>query len=157
MIPMIHISTPSPLGELHLLSDGSSLKALTWDADLAERWRAVVGTCPVLEKAVTQLNEYFAGARRDFELPLDPSGTEFQRRAWKQLCEIPFGKTWSYRQQAVAMGQPAATRAVGGANNKNPLPVIIPCHRVIGADGSLTGYGGGLSRKRILLEIEGII
>jgi methylated-DNA-[protein]-cysteine S-methyltransferase len=101
-----------------------------------------------------QLEEYFAGERREFELDLAPSGTPFQLSVWRALCAIPYGETTSYGEIAVAAGQPGAARAVGGANNRNPIPIVIPCHRVIGASGSLTGYGGGLPRKRQLLALE---
>jgi methylated-DNA-[protein]-cysteine S-methyltransferase len=104
-----------------------------------------------------QLGEYLAGRRRDFELPLDPRGTEFQRLCWDALLAIPYGETRSYGAQARAIGRPAAIRAVGRANHDNPIGVIIPCHRVLGADGSLTGYAGGLDMKRTLLELEGAI
>lgn len=104
-----------------------------------------------------QIDEYLAGRRRDFDLPLDPRGTEFQRLCWQALREIPFGETRSYGQMARTVGRPAAARAVGMANHDNPIGVIIPCHRVIGADGSLTGYAGGLEMKRRLLELEGVI
>ncbi len=101
-----------------------------------------------------QLEEYFAGERREFELDLAPSGTPFQLSVWRALCAIPYGETASYGEIAAAVGQPGAARAVGGANNRNPIAIIVPCHRVIGASGSLTGYGGGLPRKRQLLALE---
>lgn len=101
-----------------------------------------------------QLEEYFAGARHEFELELAPSGTPFQLEVWRALREIPYGETASYGEIAAAVGQPGAARAVGGANNRNPIAIIIPCHRVIGASGSLTGYGGGLPRKQRLLALE---
>jgi len=96
----------------------------------------------------------FAGQRTAFELPLAPEGTEFQRRVWAALQQIPYGQTWSYGELARHIGSPAASRAVGLANGKNPIALVIPCHRVIGSDGSLTGYGGGLERKRFLLDLE---
>ena len=104
--------------------------------------------------AAAQLTEYFSGARREFDLPLDPQGTDFQKSVWKALQDIPYGKTKSYKQIAEAIKNPKACRAVGMANNKNPIWIIIPCHRVIGADGSLTGYGGGLGMKEKLLKLE---
>jgi methylated-DNA-[protein]-cysteine S-methyltransferase len=103
-----------------------------------------------------QLAEYFAGRRRDFDLPLAPRGTAFQRAVWSELARVPYGRTISYGELADRVGRAGASRAVGGANNKNPLPIVVPCHRVIGADGSLTGYGGGLERKRALLALEGV-
>jgi methylated-DNA-[protein]-cysteine S-methyltransferase len=111
-------------------------------------------TNPLLVRAVAQLREYFAGKRRGFELPLDPQGTEFQYKVWKALSEIPYGETRNYRQIATAVGSPRAMRAVGAANGRNPLPIVVPCHRVIGADGKLVGYAGGLSVKKILLDLE---
>jgi methylated-DNA-[protein]-cysteine S-methyltransferase len=102
-----------------------------------------------------QLGEYFAGRRRSFSLTLAPDGTEFQRATWQALTEIPYGETVSYAELARRIGRPAASRAVGAANGANPLPIVVPCHRVIGADGSLTGFGGGLPIKRALLELEG--
>ena len=107
-----------------------------------------------LKPVVDQLDDYFCGNLMRFDLPLDPIGTEFQLKVWRALCRIPYGETRAYGQIARALGQPGAARAVGLANNHNPLPIIVPCHRVIGADGSLTGYGGGLPRKRKLLDLE---
>ena len=104
--------------------------------------------------AAAQLRDYFSGRRRSFDLPLDPQGTEFQRRVWKALSEIPYGETRSYRDIAAAVGLPRAVRAVGAANGRNPLPVVVPCHRVIGVDGKLVGYAGGLRLKKLLLELE---
>ena len=109
---------------------------------------------PVLERALTQLQEYFAGQRRDFDLPLDPRGTEFQLRVWQRLLKIPYGETTTYGALASELGDARASRAVGLANGSNPIPIVIPCHRVIGADGSLTGFGGGLAIKQQLLELE---
>lgn len=108
----------------------------------------------VLEKAVSQLEEYFEGKRMDFDLKLNPKGTEFQQKVWKSLIEIPYGKTISYKDQTKKLGDLKAIRAVASANGKNPLWIVIPCHRVIGTDGSLTGYAGGLARKKWLLEHE---
>ena len=104
--------------------------------------------------AVTQLDEYFAGSRRDFELPLDLQGTEFQVAAWNALVEIPYGRTASYGQQAASIGRPKAVRAIGGANGRNPVAIVLPCHRIVGADGSLTGFGGGIEVKKWLLDHE---
>jgi methylated-DNA-[protein]-cysteine S-methyltransferase len=109
---------------------------------------------PLLRRAGLELGEYFAGTRRSFTLPLSPQGTDFQRAVWAALLEIPYGETRSYGEIARAVGKPGAARAVGMANNRNPLPVFIPCHRVIGADGALVGYGGGLEKKRFLLALE---
>ena len=107
-------------------------------------------------QAAKQLNEYFEGTRKTFDLPLEPRGTEFQKKVWMALCEIPFGQTASYGQIAKRIGVPTASRAVGAANGKNPLPIVVPCHRVIGSNGSLTGSGGGLKNKSILLRLEGV-
>jgi methylated-DNA-[protein]-cysteine S-methyltransferase len=109
---------------------------------------------PPLPEVRRQLAEYFAGARRAFALPLAPAGTEFERRVWQALAAIPYGETRSYAEVARTIGRPAACRAVGRANGRNPIAVVIPCHRVIGSDGSLTGYGGGLDLKRFLLDLE---
>jgi methylated-DNA-[protein]-cysteine S-methyltransferase len=104
--------------------------------------------------AITQLDEYFNGARRDFELPLDLQGTEFQVAAWNALADIPYGRTASYGQQAASIGRPKAVRAIGGANGRNPVAIVLPCHRIVGADGSLTGFGGGIVVKKWLLDHE---
>lgn len=106
------------------------------------------------DDAITQLTEYFAGKRQTFDLPLAPKGTPFQQKVWAELCRIPFGKTISYAELAQRIGQPTAARAVGAANGKNPLPVVIPCHRVIGSNKTLTGYAGGVEIKASLLSIE---
>jgi methylated-DNA-[protein]-cysteine S-methyltransferase len=106
---------------------------------------------------VTQLEEYFSGQRRDFDLELAPQGTEFQLRVWNELTRIPYGTTISYGELARRLGNPDASRAVGTANGANPIPIVVPCHRVIGADGSLTGFGGGLKAKAALLELEGAL
>jgi methylated-DNA-[protein]-cysteine S-methyltransferase len=111
-------------------------------------------TTPLLREAERQLRAYFAGELRQFDLPLDPQGTPFQQQVWAALREIPYGEVRSYGQIAAAIGNPKACRAVGMANHRNPLPILIPCHRVCGSDGSLTGYGGGIERKKWLLELE---
>jgi methylated-DNA-[protein]-cysteine S-methyltransferase len=151
-----HLS--SPLGKLLLTSDGQSLTGL-FMTRLAERsapeaearWKQ--DDAPFRE-AVEQLNAYFEGEATSFDLPLNMVGTSFQRRVWRELCKIPFGRAISYAELARRIGQPSASRAVGGANGRNPVSIIVPCHRVIGADGGLGGYGGGLDRKRWLLEHE---
>jgi len=109
---------------------------------------------PLLRRAVAQLRAYFAGELRDFDLPLDPQGTDFQKRVWRELLNIPYGETRSYSFVAGALGAPKAVRAVGAANGRNPIPIVVPCHRVIGAGGALIGYGGGLPLKRLLLDLE---
>lgn len=112
---------------------------------------------PLLDAIAAQLDAYFAGERQSFELPLAPEGTDFQRSVWSALARIPYGATCSYATLAHSIGKPAAVRAVGAANGRNPIPIVLPCHRVIGADGSLTGFGGGLPTKRFLLELEGAL
>lgn len=118
-------------------------------------WRE--GEHPLLRRVAVQLEEYFAGARRHFDLPLVPRGTAFQRRVWHALADIPYGETTTYAALAARLGQPRALRAVGAANGRNPLPIVLPCHRVIGSDGQLTGFGGGIPTKRYLLELEGAL
>jgi methylated-DNA-[protein]-cysteine S-methyltransferase len=150
----------TPVGELALVEElingenKLTIVGLVGD-DLPED--AVSQKTALLAEAAKQLDEYFAGKRREFDLPLAPQGTEFQRAAWNALCSIPFGETRSYGQMAALIGKPKAARAVGGANNRNPIAVIIPCHRVIGANGAMVGYRGGLDIKEYLLKLEGII
>ncbi len=115
---------------------------------------AAISSDPLLLDAADQLRAYFAGELREFDLPLAPRGTEFQRQVWAAVSTIPYGATAAYSEIAAAIRRPSASRAVGAANGRNPLPVIVPCHRVIGAAGALTGYGGGLDRKRSLLDLE---
>jgi len=158
MIRYLH--TDSPVGPLLLAADDTGLRLIEFHAPrhparIGSDWRE--GDNAVLEATRAQLGEYFAGTRRGFELPLAPQGTEFQRRVWWALAEIPYGATISYAQLAARVGKPSATRAVGAANGRNPLPIVLPCHRVIGADGSLTGFGGGLPTKRFLLALEGAL
>jgi methylated-DNA-[protein]-cysteine S-methyltransferase len=148
----IYTTTPSPIGELLLTSDGSALTRLHMSPfDVEDAW---VRDDEAMQAYVDQLGDYFAGRRRDFDLPLAPAGTEFQQRVWAALQEIPYGETWSYLELATRIGNPKACRAVGLANGRNPIAVVVPCHRVIGANGSLTGYGGGMERKRVLLDLE---
>jgi AraC family transcriptional regulator of adaptative response/methylated-DNA-[protein]-cysteine methyltransferase len=125
-------------------------------AKLQHRAGAVIaaGRCQVIDQFASELDAYFGGTSPDFKTPLDPAGTEFELRAWKALLDVPPGQTRSYGQQAIALDQPTATRAVARANGANPISIVIPCHRIIGSDGSLTGYGGGLGRKRWLLDHE---
>jgi methylated-DNA-[protein]-cysteine S-methyltransferase len=153
---MLYTSLDSPLGELLLVGDGRALHGLHM-----QEGRTAITVDPGWEaaeepfaEARTQLAEYFAGRRTVFDLPLAMAGSPFQRRAWRALQDIPYGETISYGDQARRIGRPADPRAVGQANGRNPIAVIVPCHRVIGADGSLTGYGGGVERKRLLLELE---
>jgi methylated-DNA-[protein]-cysteine S-methyltransferase len=146
----------SPIGRLLLAGDGDSITQVCFQSG-PRPLRAPGGwvhDAAPFRAAIAQLGEYFAGRRRAFDLPLAPRGTEFQRRVWRELTAIPYGKTISYGELARRIGKPSASRAVGLANGANPLPVIVPCHRVIGADGSLTGFGGGLPIKRKLLALE---
>jgi methylated-DNA-[protein]-cysteine S-methyltransferase len=147
---------PSPVGRLTLVGEGDDLVGLYFDSDpsAARAQSGSVRDDGRLKPALAQLREYFAGQRTDFDLALAPAGTAFQTSVWRALQRIPFGETASYGEIARAIGRPAASRAIGGANHRNPIAIIIPCHRVIGADGSMTGYGGGLDRKRILLDLE---
>ena len=142
----------SPVGPLLLTSDGSSLTRLLFDARPEPTWSAE--PCAVLDRATQQLAEYFAGERTTFDLPLAPAGTPFQLTTWMALREIPYAETINYGQLALRVGNAKASRAVGLANGRNPISIVVPCHRVIGANGSLTGYGGGLGRKRLLLDLE---
>ena len=139
----------SPIGILTLKSSGGAVNALLF-GDHCQG----LPSCPVLEQAATELEEYFSGTRRVFSIPLHANGTEFQRTVWTALLSIPHGETVSYADLAAKIGKPAACRAVGNANNRNPLPILIPCHRVIGKNGSLTGYAGGLAVKEFLLRLE---
>ena len=142
----------SPIGTLHLVARGDELAALYLPDSQVPCARP--GSGGVLALAARQIEEYFAGERRVFDLPLAPEGTAFQQRVWRALVQIPYGETVSYGHIARAIGRPAASRAVGAANGKNPIAIIIPCHRVIGANGTLTGYGGGLPTKQWLLAHE---
>ena len=149
----------SPIGRLLLTTDGTALTGLYMEisrkASSTEGW-VEDGTVAPLAETVRQLAEYFAGVRREFDLPLRLKGTAFQQRVWQELTEIPYGETWSYGQLAKRINKPSASRAVGLANGRNPISILVPCHRVIGANGSLTGYGGGLERKQWLLAHEGL-
>jgi methylated-DNA-[protein]-cysteine S-methyltransferase len=149
---------PSPVGRLTHVASNAGLAAVLWENDDPKRVPlAVAGedaSHPVLREAERQLKEYFAGARIEFDLPLDFHGTDFQKRVWAALLAIPFGQTRSYGEIAQALGNPGASRAVGAANGRNPLSIIAPCHRVIGANGKLTGFAGGLEAKAHLLALE---
>ena len=140
----------TPIGPLLLRADHGRLNRVEFEALAA--WRS---GAPPFPEAEAQLHAYFAGELERFELPLAPLGTPFQRSVWDALAEIPYGTTTTYSELAARIGRPSACRAVGTANGRNPLPVIVPCHRVVGAAGTLTGYGGGLARKRLLLALEG--
>jgi len=153
----------SPIGRLMLTTDGTALTGLYMNLyrnkpsklpSVSDGWtqNATIGPLPAASR---QLKEYFAGQRREFDLPLRMNGTEFQERVWRELAKIPFGETRSYGQLAKRLDNPNGSRAVGLANGRNPIAIIVPCHRVIGADGSLTGFGGGIDRKEWLLAHEG--
>jgi methylated-DNA-[protein]-cysteine S-methyltransferase len=156
MSAMLYTTTDSPIGQLLLVGDGQALARLSMQAG-----RHPTAIDPSWERndepfadVRGQLEEYFDGARRGFDVELALAGNPFELRVWHSLCEIPYGETVSYGQLASAIGAPSAARAVGLANARNPVALIVPCHRVIGADGTLTGYGGGLERKRLLLDLE---
>lgn len=150
--------TVTPVGELKLVASERGLASILWENDDPHRTRFLPQTRdddhPILVETARQLGEYFAGARRGFELPLDFAGTDFQKKVWQALVAIPFGETRSYSQIAREIGHPLAVRAVGAANGRNPLSIVAPCHRVIGANGKLTGFAGGLTVKAFLLALE---
>jgi methylated-DNA-[protein]-cysteine S-methyltransferase len=157
---LCHRWVDTSIGRLLLVASPAGLRAITFErngrpADPPERSNPAGGGA--LEEAARQLGDYFERRRRHFDLPLDSGGTPFQRRVWEALRKIPYGEKRSYGEIAREVGRPDATRAVGAANGANPLPIVVPCHRVVGADGSLTGFGGGLEVKRFLLDLEGAI
>jgi methylated-DNA-[protein]-cysteine S-methyltransferase len=149
---------PSPVGQLTLVARDGKLTAILWEKERPNRVRLgalqEVNNSPVLQETKRQLKEYFAGTRNRFELELDFAGTEFQKKVWQALLTIPFGETRSYSQIAAQIGNPKAVRAVGAANGRNPISIVAPCHRVIGASGGLTGFAGGLKAKQYLLALE---
>ena len=155
----IHFDCVScPLGTLTLATDGVALTGAWFDGQryhpsIDSRWQRR-GDSPVLRRAASMLAEYFAGKRTQFELPLAPSGTAFQRAVWEAIATVPYGETIAYRDLAARAGRPASIRAAGAATGRNPLSIFIPCHRIVGAHGALTGYAGGLDRKRALLALE---
>jgi methylated-DNA-[protein]-cysteine S-methyltransferase len=151
---MITAVYDSPVGWLTLHSNGAALTGLEFEDPKYPLDPAPRGDDRILDATRRQLDQYFAAKRKAFDVPLAPKGTPFQQRVWLALQRIPYGVTCSYGALAAAIGQPNASRAVGLANGKNPIAIIVPCHRVIGADGSLTGYGGGMERKRFLLGLE---
>ena len=147
-----YYSYETEFGNMIIVSDGNVINAVYIENYKVTEAKKLAGK--LTDKAAKQLEEYFAGKRRHFDLPLQPNGTAFQQSAWNALISIPYGETRSYKQVAQMIGNPDASRAVGMANNRNPIMIIIPCHRVIGADGALAGYGGGLTMKQRLLELE---
>lgn len=155
----VHKTVGSPVGTLTLVGGEAGLAAVLWEDDGPRRVRLDAGDrddChPVLAEAERQLTEYFEGKRTTFSIGLDFHGTPFQKRVWRALLDIPFGETRSYGSVATAIGEPRAVRAVGAANGRNPVSIIVPCHRVVGATGRLTGFAGGLEAKAYLLRLEG--
>lgn len=152
----LYTTTDSPIGQLLLVGDEEALHGLYMQDGrrplrIADAWQSADEPFAGVRR---QLGEYFGGDRVAFDLPLAPRGSAFERRVWRALVDIPYGETTSYGELAGRVGRPGAARAVGAANGRNPISIVVPCHRVIGADGSLTGYGGGLDRKRFLLELE---
>lgn len=149
----------TPVGRLDLIASDAALVAVLWEREDPRRVRLepLVDAAghPILECTARQLGEYFAGTRTVFDIPLDFRGPDFQRSVWQALLTIPFGETRTYGQIAQQVGRSTASRAVGAANGRNPISIIAPCHRVIGADGSLTGFAGGMENKRLLLNLEG--
>lgn len=141
------------IGKIGIAEDGTSITNVYFEDEKGAKDANLIET-PLLKEAANQINEYFNGNRKSFELPISPSGTEFQKSVWKALQEIPYGETRSYKEIAIAVGNEKACRAVGMANNKNPISIIIPCHRVIGTNGKLVGYAGGLKVKDYLLKME---
>jgi methylated-DNA-[protein]-cysteine S-methyltransferase len=161
------IAMKTPIGVLTIESNKKAVTLITLPGEEGEHFQAANGRTPApklpdgpvpepLALAVAQLEEYFAGRRQQFDLPLELDGTDFQRRVWLTLAEIPYGETVSYAQMAMMVGRPNAYRAVGQANGANPIPIVLPCHRVLASGGGLGGYGGGLPMKRQLLEMEGV-
>lgn len=149
----------SPVGKLKLVASANALVAILWERERPNRIKLAMAKSdpqqPILLETERQLEEYFAGTRNEFNLPLEPAGTEFQKKVWRALREIPFGQTRSYLDLAKSIGSAKAVRAVGAANGKNPLSIVVPCHRVVGANGTLTGFAGGLEVKAKLLAHEG--
>lgn len=155
------IEMASPVGTLKLVANDTALVAVLWENENPKRVRLAElikqTHHPILLETQKQLSEYFAGKRQQFDLPLDFEGTEFQQKVWQALLTIPFGETRSYRDIAEQVGNVKAVRAVGAANGKNPISIIAPCHRVVGANGKLVGFAGGLDNKEILLKLEKIV
>ncbi|MFI4967288.1 MAG: methylated-DNA--[protein]-cysteine S-methyltransferase [Gammaproteobacteria bacterium] len=157
---LFHHTMDSPIGGLLLVGDADALHGVYFQDGKRGAHKPDKSWEPSekpFKEVQRQLKAYFAGKLEDFDLPLSPQGTEFQLKVWKTLRTIPYGKTWSYGELARRIKRPAASRAVGAANGQNPIPVIVPCHRVIGANGSLTGFGGGLPIKQKLLALEGAL
>lgn len=155
----IQYQIESPVGRLYLVAAPKGLRGIYWNKQSVTTVKTLNSADPaqvILKKASTQLAEYFAGQRKDFDIPLDLEGTTFQKKVWAQLARIPFGKTVAYRDIAAKINNPKAVRAVGSANGKNPACIVVPCHRVIAADGSIGGYSAGISIKKRLHKLEEI-
>lgn len=160
MTPVHWMHIASPIGQLLVAASDDGLRAIEFPRNRHpvkrdDSW--IEGAHPLIDEAKRQLDDYFAGKRTTFDIPLAPRGTPFQLAVWQALREIPFGDSWTYGDLAHHIGQPTAVRAVGAANGRNPIPIIVPCHRVIGSDGALTGFGGGLPTKEFLLRLEGAL
>jgi methylated-DNA-[protein]-cysteine S-methyltransferase len=161
------LTIDSPVGPLTILASNAGVRAVLWPDDDAARIPDLASASDsaempeevrtVIDDVALQLDEYFSGTRTEFDVPLDPVGTDFQRQAWRALCEIPFGETVSYAEQAERMGDRNKARAVGAANGRNPISIIVPCHRVVGSNGSLTGFAGGVGTKQFLLDHERLV
>lgn len=156
---LVRVRHLTPFGELTLVASDAGLRAVLWPVEREGRVRLPTGIVedadhPILRSSVEQLDQYAAGERRGFDLPLDPHGTELQQRTWEHLGGIPYGATRTYGEHAAHIGRPSAVRAVAAAIGRNPLSIVLPCHRVVGSDGSLTGFAGGLEAKRRLLDHE---
>lgn len=151
-----------PFGELTVVASDKGVRYITFDNDAHPKSyqnMSVIDDAshPVVARTITQLDEFVKGTRRSFDVPLDLVGTEFQVQAWNALAKVPYGTTASYAQQAASIGRPTATRAIGAANGRNPVVIVLPCHRIVGADGSLTGFGGGLHVKKWLIDHEATV
>jgi methylated-DNA-[protein]-cysteine S-methyltransferase len=157
-VTLFYKEMASPVGNLKLVANANALIAVLWEKERPDRVKLGATHLdprhPILIATERQLTEYFSGRKTNFDLPLEPRGSEFQKKVWSALREIPFGETRSYLDLAKALGSAKAVRAVGAANGKNPLAIVVPCHRVIGANGALTGFAGGLEAKAKLLELE---
>jgi len=158
MTTLVKTTMTTPVGELCLVGTEATLVAVLWPSEREGRVRfesePVEGDTATLQAAMSQLDEYFAGERTCFDLALEPRGTEFQRQVWEALRKIPYAETSTYGKQAAEIGRPTAVRAVGSANGRNPLSIVVPCHRIVGVNGALTGFAGGVETKRWLLEHE---
>lgn len=149
--------TSSKLGPLHLVASESGLRGIYWKSQNIQTLESLdpqENAAKILAQTVKQLNEYFEGKRKSFDLPLEPEGTDFQKQVWQQLLQIPYGQTVSYKEIAMKIQNRNAVRAVGAANGRNPLAIVVPCHRVIASDGTLAGYAGGTANKSLLLDLE---